>query len=197
METTFTNNEIGTGANTTKVFVSSLGVITGGTKAAANMRKNNGAKAVGSDLDYSSVNYDYGENEANSSFLEDTNGVVLKEGSRKNKEVGGKIVEASTWGKSLVPKTTGTFMYNGGKSSSISEVGETDTYRVYIENSSNEKYDDGDTLIFSGVSETIANELIRQQKAYIIGNNVLAARGSSGKEYSYEKEPPKNPLEIK
>ena len=199
---TFTNNEIGTGANDTKVFVRSLGVITGGTTAAGNMRKNNGAKAVGSDLDYSSVNYDYKENETNSSFLEDTNGVVLKEGSRKNtKDDTGKTVEASTWGKSLVPKTTGTFMYNGGKSSNISEVGGEDTYRVYVENGSNESYDeignDKDTLISSGVTETIANEIVRQQKAYIIGGNVLEARGSLG-EYSKEKiqpppaEPPQN-----
>ena len=181
----FSNNEIGTGVNGTKVFVSSLGVITSGTTAAGNMRKNNGAKAVGSDLNYSSVNYDYGESETNSSFLEDTNGVVLKEGSRKDTA----NTKASTWGQSLVPKTTGTFMYNGGTSSNISEKGGEDTYLVYIENGSNESYDkDGDnkdTLISSGVTETIANELIRQQKAYIIGGNVLAARGS--REYSSEK----------
>lgn len=192
---TFTNNEIGTGANNTKVFVSGLGVITSGGTAATNMKKNNGAKAVGSDLNYSSVNYDYDSTATNSSFLEDTNGVVLKEGSRKNTTVGGKTVEASTWGQSLVPKTTGTFMYNGGVSSNISEVGGSDTYRVYVENGANESYDkegdNKDTLISSGVSETIAKELIRQQKAYIIGGNVLEARGSLG-EYSFEKEPPEN-----
>ena len=193
---TFTNNNIGTNKND-EVFVNGLGVMTGGTTASGNMKKNNGAKAVGADLDYSEVNYDYEDNETNSSFLEDTGGIVLKEGSRKNtKDASGKTVEASTWGQSLVPKTTGTFMYNGGISKNISEVGGEDTYRVYVENGSNESYnekaDDGkgivaDTLISSGVTETIANELIRQQKAYIIGNNVLAARGSLGDEYSMEK----------
>lgn len=189
----FTNNEIGTGANGTKVFVSSLGVMIGGTTAAGNMRKNNGAKAVGSDLNYSSVNYDYGANEAASSLLADTNGLVLKEGSRKDTVVDGVTTKASTWGQSLVPKTNGTFVYNGG----ISEVvgSGKDTYRVYVEKGGEgnpEGFTEGvDTLISSGVSEEIADELIRQQKAYIIGGNVLAARGS--KEYTSEKEPPKDP----
>lgn len=197
----FTNNEIGTGANGTKVFVSSLGVMTGGTTAAGNMRKNNGAKAVGSNLNYSSVNYDYGTNEAASSLLADTNGLVLKEGSRKDTVVDGVTTKASTWGQSLVPKTNGTFVYNGGisngASSSISEVVENgeDTYRVYIENGGDNNpkgYTEGsDTLISGGVSEEISNEIIRQQKAYIIGGNVLAARGS--KEYTSEKEPTKDP----
>lgn len=180
---TFTNNNVGTGEDT-GVFVNGLGVMIGGTTAAGNMKKNNGAKAVGSDLDYSSVDYDYKAGETNSSFLADTSGVVLKS-SRTT---------ASTWGESLVPKTNGTFMYNGG----ISEVVEEgkDTYRVYIEKGgeNNPKgYTEGsDTLISGGVSEEIANELIRQQKAYIIGGNVLAARGS--KEYTSEKEPPKDPV---
>ena len=199
----FTNNEIGTGANDTKVFVSSLGVMTGGTTAAGNMRKNNGAKAVGSDLNYSSVNYDYEENEAASSLLADTNGLVLKEGSRKDTVVDGVTTKASTWGQSLVPKENGTFMYNGGISKgasvSISEVvgSGKSTYRVYVEKGGKgnpEGFTEGtDTLISSGVSEEISKELIRQQKAYIIGGNVLAARGSSGKEYISEKEPSKDP----
>lgn len=180
---TFSNNEIGTGANDTKVFVSGLGVMTSGGAASTNMKKNNGAKAVGADLDYSKVNYDYKENEAASSLLADTNGVVLQS-SRTS---------ASTWEKEkLVPKTKGTFMYNGGISE---EIKKDNTYRVYVENGSNKKYDaDGtnkDTLISSGISEEIADELIRQQKAYIIGGNVLAARGSG--EYSKEKETPPNP----
>lgn len=187
---TFTNNEIGTSKND-KVFVNGLGVMTKGTTAAGNMRRNNGAKAVGADLDYSSVDYDYEANKIYNDFLADTGSVVLKEGSRKDTVVEGKTVEASTWGQSLVPKTTGTFMYNGG----ISEVvGQQDkTYRVYVEKggeSNPEGFTEGsDTLIAKGVVEEIANELIRQQKAYIIGGNVLAARGSSGGEYTSEEIP--------
>lgn len=176
----FSNNEIGTGANGNKVFVSSLGVITSGGAASTNMKKNNGAKAVGADLDYSDVDYNYKANEAASSLLTDTNGVVLQS-SRTS---------SSTWEESLVPKVSGTFMYNGGVTGGISEeIEEGNTYRVYVENGSNESYDEEgdnkDTLISSGISEEIANELIRQQKAYIIGGNVLAARGSG--EYSKEK----------
>lgn len=172
----FSNNEIGTGANGDKVFVSGLGVITSGGAASTNMKKNNGAKAVGTDLDYSDVDYNYKANEAASSLLADTNGVVLQS-SRTS---------SSTWEESLVPKVSGTFMYNGGISE---EIEEGNTYRVYVENGANKKYDaegtDKDTLISSGISEEIADELIRQQKAYIIGGNVLAARGSG--EYSKEK----------
>lgn len=196
---TFTNNNVGTGKDT-GVFVNGLGVMTGGTTAAGNMKKNNGAKAVGADLDYSKVDYDYEEDETNSSFLADTSGVVLKAGSRKNTvDDSGSVTEASTWGSSLVPKENGTFMYNGGisKGASVSiseEIGDS-TYRVYIEKGgeNNPKgYTEGsDTLISGGISEEIADELIRQQKAYIIGGNVLAARGSG--EYSKEAEPSTDP----
>lgn len=179
---TFTNNNVGTGKNT-GVFVNGFGVMTSGGAASTNMKKNNGAKAVGTNLDYSNVNYEYKADEAASSFLADTNGLVLKS-SRTT---------GSTWEESLVPKTNGTFMYNGG----ISEVVEEgkDTYRVYIEKGGEgnpEGYTkDKDTLISGGISEEIADELIRQQKAYIIGGNVLEARGSG--EYSKEAEPLKDP----
>jgi hypothetical protein len=177
---TFNNNNVGTGANDTKVFVSSLGVMTSGGAASTNMKKNNGAKAVGADLDYGDVDYDYANDETDSILLTDTNKVVLKDVRA--------LAASSTW-ENLVPKQKETFIYNGGISGGISEAaaeGNTNKYRVYVENGVQPGYQSGDTLITDGVSESIANELVRQQKAYIIGGNVLEARGSSS-EYTSEK----------
>jgi len=177
---TFNNNNVGTGANDAKVFVSGLGVMTSGGAAATNMKKNNGAKAVGADLDYGNVDYDYANGETDSTLLTDTNKVVLKDARA--------LAASSTW-ENLVPKQKETFIYNGGISGGISEAaaeGDTNKYRVYVENGVQSGYQSGETLITDGVSESIANELVRQQKAYIIGGNVLKARGSSS-EYTSEK----------
>ena len=174
----FNNNNVGTGANDTKVFVSGLGVMTSGGAAATNMKKNNGAKAVGANLNYKDVDYDYKNGETDSTLLTDTNKIVLKD-ARAN-------VALSTW-ENLVPKQKETFIYNGGISEAAAEE-DTNKYRVYVENGTTPGYQDGETLITGedGVSESIANELVRQQKAYIIGGNVLEARGSSS-EYTSEK----------
>ena len=173
---TFNNNNVGTGVNDDKVFVSGLGVMTTSNSAAGNMKKNNGAKAVGANLDYGKVDYNYANGETDSTLLTDTNKVVLKD-TRAN-------VALSTW-ENLVPKQKETFIYNGGISETAAP-GDASKYRVYVENGTTPGYQDGETLITDGVSESIANELVRQQKAYIIGGNVLEARGSSS-EYTSEK----------